>query len=279
MDLPDILLISAGLSIGATVIAVLVALRSAREARTAIFPIVREEESNRARRARVSILVWIAITALLLGGWLASLRLIPADNTALVSDSTPAQPSETVVVAFATQSLPETMPTDIITPLVTASVLAPQPPTDTPAIPPVVASPTPAPVAATPTPTEAPTSIPPTVTFTPPPPLGPAPSGSQLGPIEFATEIGSPLRAVNPSNVFPPVKIYAVYPYSGMQNGVNFSAVWYQNGVEIARAEQQWEWGLQGRSYSFLIPPGEGQYKLELYVNDSLLATDSFEIR
>jgi hypothetical protein len=279
VNLPDILLISAGLSIGATVIAVLVALRSAREARTAIFPIVREEESNRARRARVSILVWTAITALLLGGWLASLRLIPAGDAALVSESTPAQPSETVVVAFATQSLPETMPTDILTPLATTSALTPQPPINTPAIATVVASPTPVPAVATPTPTESPTSIPPTATFTPPPPRGPAPPGSQLGPIEFATEIGSPLRAINPGTVFPLVKIYAVYPYSGMQNGVNFSAVWYQNGVEIARDERQWEWGLQGRSYSFLIPPGEGQYKLELYANDSLLATGSFEIR
>jgi hypothetical protein len=279
VDLPNILLISAGFSIGATVIAVLVALRSAREARTAIFPIVREEESNRAKRARVSILVWAAITALLLGGWLASLRLIPADDAALVSDSAPAQPSETVVVAFATQSPETTMPTDIITPLVTTSALTPESPTDTPAIAMVVTSPTPVPAVATPTPTEAPTSIPPTATFTPPPPRGPAPPGSQLGPIEFATEIGSPLRAINPDTVFPSVKIYAVYPYSGMQNGVNFAAVWFQDGAEIARDERQWEWGLQGRSYSFLIPPGEGQYKLDLYVNDSLLATGSFEIR
>jgi hypothetical protein len=101
-----------------------------------------------------------------------------------------------------------------------------------------------------------------------------------VGPIEFATEIGSPLRAVNPDTIFSGgIKIYAVYSYSGMQNGISFSTVWYQNGLEIARDERQWEWGLQGRSYSYLIPPGEGQYKLDLYVNDSLLATGSFEIR
>jgi hypothetical protein len=64
-----------------------------------------------------------------------------------------------------------------------------------------------------------------------------------------------------------------------MQNGVTFITVWYKNNVEIARDERQWEWGLQGRSYSFLLPPGEGQYKLELYANDTLLDSGSFEIR
>ena len=69
-SLPTILLILAALSAGATVIAAIVAFRSQKEASSAIFPIVREEEHSRAQRARISIFVWIAITALFLGGWL-----------------------------------------------------------------------------------------------------------------------------------------------------------------------------------------------------------------
>ena len=70
-SLPTILLILAALSMGATVIAAIVALRSQKEADTAIFPIVREEQINRAQRARVSVFVWLAVTALFFGGWLA----------------------------------------------------------------------------------------------------------------------------------------------------------------------------------------------------------------
>jgi hypothetical protein len=271
VELPTILLILTAISIGATVIAILVALRSAREARTAIFPIVKEEESTRARRARVSILVWIAVTAILLGGWLAS-RLTPTDETATSSDPE-SQPTAAGTVEFATQSPAEIPPTDTVSsPDTPASEQA-----EATSPPPVTASPTPVP--ATPKPTETPTSVPPTPTPTRPP-KGPGPANAYMGPIEFATELGSPIQAVNPGTVFPPnTKIYAVYPYNGMQNGVTFITVWYQNNVEIARDERQWEWGLQGRSYSFLLPPGEGQYKLELYANDTLLDSGSFEIR
>jgi hypothetical protein len=64
-----------------------------------------------------------------------------------------------------------------------------------------------------------------------------------------------------------------------MQNGTAFSGIWYQNNVEIARDERTWEWGWQGNSYSFLLPPGEGSYKLDIYVNDTLLATGEFKVR
>ncbi len=95
-SLPTILLILAAISMGATVIAALVALRSMREARSAIFPIVREEETIRARRARVAIFVWLTITVLFLGGWLATLRLFSADNSDLVSETAPTQTGEAI---------------------------------------------------------------------------------------------------------------------------------------------------------------------------------------
>jgi len=64
-----------------------------------------------------------------------------------------------------------------------------------------------------------------------------------------------------------------------MVDGLDFSAVWYQNGVELWRDEQKWRWGNKAQFYSYLNPPGEGLYKLELYVNDSVVATGLFEIR
>lgn len=102
-----------------------------------------------------------------------------------------------------------------------------------------------------------------------------------MGPIQFATDITSEIEAINPDNLFPAgtEEIYAVYPYSGMERGLDFTAVWYKNGVEFVRDEEEWEFGDEFRSYRFLKPDGEGLYKLELYVNDSVMATALFEIR
>ena len=49
-----LLVILAGLSLAAMVVSLTIASRSAREARSTIFPIVREEETVRARRARIA---------------------------------------------------------------------------------------------------------------------------------------------------------------------------------------------------------------------------------
>jgi hypothetical protein len=279
VDLPTILLILSAISIGATVIAVLVALRSAREARTAIFPIVKEEEHTRARRARVSILVWLAITAILLGAWLASLQLTNTESDVADEDST--LPAETSVVEFATQPPAETpLPAEV------ADTSSAESSEDTSSVNEQTTDPTATSAPATPTP--APAAVDPTDTPTPVPPptqtrvpLGPAPDNAELGPIEFATEISSsPIAAVNPGNTFATdVKVFAVYPYRGMENSTTFTSVWYLNDSELARDESQWEWGWQGNSYSFFLPPGAGTYKLELYVNDTLLTSGSFVVR
>lgn len=301
------------------VIAMLITFRAAREARSAIFPIVREEESLKARRARVSIFLWAAVTALFLGGWLASIRLTTAGNSVLIAGSTPVQFGETVVAEFATatstqasqfpgamasvdedgQPLIQSVLTNTATPP-TASPILITVESPTPMAPAATPNPTETPVSATATPTETATPVPPTPTPTPVPqtatstpaafsavriptsaPRTPAPPGAKMGPIQFSTEITDQIEPINPRDIFlqDVETIYAVYPYSGMQNGLNFRAVWYQNGVEFARDERQWEWGDQARSYSYLVPPGEGLYKLELYVNDSILATGLFEIR
>jgi len=328
-SLPNILLILAAISIGATVIAVLIAFRSQREAQAAIFPIVREEESIKAQRARLAIFVWVAITALFLGGWLATFRLtISNDTTTEDSDTVSDQSVEAVALEPATetplpiiepsptppsietetqQPAPELLPTETLAPLILPTVTPTslpeptQPPPATPTPEPTLTF-TPTPLPATPTltstplpptvtPTETSTSVPPTVTPTPtaliikfpttPPPRTPAPPETRVGPIQFATEITPDLEAVNPNDTFPNGVeiIYAVYPVRGMQKGLNFKVIWYQNGVEVAREDGQWQWPTETRSYTFIGPSGEGLYKLELYVNDSIVATNLFEVR
>ena len=118
LSLPTILLILAALSLGATLIAVMIALRSQREASSAIFPIVREEETLRARRARLSIFVWIAVTALFLGGWLATLRQDTPSGETTASTSPESSPnSQPTLASIAVLALTDTpLPLSTATP-------------------------------------------------------------------------------------------------------------------------------------------------------------------
>jgi len=351
-SLPNILLALASISVGAAVIAAIIMVRSAREARSTIFPIVREEETLRSRRARIAMFIWLALVALFFGGWLATWPFIISDQALPISEAQTTQPAQT---AIATQIIGVTASSEIIDlpptelslvetetpgpatptpePLSMTSTPSPMPATaistQTPVPPTATATQTPVPPTATETftvvPTGTPTSIPtdtptpiPTDTPVPAPtetsisesqdvrpaeetqiatsdskaplvgrptpvPRTPAPAGVKMGPIQFATQITSDTQAISPTDLFPKgvETIYAVFPFSGMQNGLKFKAIWYQNGVETWRDEKEWEWGGQSRSYTFLNPNSEedGLYKLELYVNDSVVATDLFEIR
>lgn len=317
---PTILLILAAVSIGATVIAAVVSLRSGREARSTLFPIIREEEAARSRRARIAVFVLSALTALFLGGWIATLRLADLNTQALSSGDTPApvvvavptdgptdippvspetgsaQP-ETPPVAEPVQALPAEVPAalSLVAPAQAAEsepLPAAEPPTFTPVVELITPLPTATatPVPPTPTPTATPSPVLPTATPTLPASVAyfptsaartPAPPEAKIGPIQFASGITEDFKAINPDRRFPAdVKsIYAVYSYSGMTNGLNFTAVWYQNGVEVSRGSEEWRWGAKASSYSYFYPRGEGLYKLELYINDSVLATGMFEIR
>lgn len=316
VSLPTILLILAGVSIGAAVIAALIAFRSAREARSAIFPIVREEETLRAQRARIATFMLSALTALFLGGWLATLRLgapPPDDNvvaavppvespaitfvteTAIIVTAPPVV-AATPTLAQQVQAVPTTTPLPPATlppistpeaaveasvgPATAAQPAPTQPLPPSPTLPPPTATPVPPTAVSTDTPAPTPTA---TVIVALPTsgPRTPAPPGVRMGPIQFAADITPNIEPINPGDFFPQntESVYAVYPYSGMVDGVDFAAVWYQNGVELWRDEQKWRWGDNAQFYSFLNPPGDGLYKLELYVNDSVVATGIFEIR
>jgi hypothetical protein len=102
-----------------------------------------------------------------------------------------------------------------------------------------------------------------------------------MGPIQFAEDVTDTIQPVSTNDVFKDgiATIYAVYTFNGIPKNLDTKAIWYQNGVEIAREETPWPWGEEGRGYVFLVPRGVGLYKLELYANDSILATGLFEVR
>jgi hypothetical protein len=63
-----------------------------------------------------------------------------------------------------------------------------------------------------------------------------------------------------------------------MRNGLAWTQVWYFNDAEFSRGVETWEWGDSDRSYVFTKPVGAGDYRLELYVNDDLVAEGEFTI-
>jgi hypothetical protein len=101
-----------------------------------------------------------------------------------------------------------------------------------------------------------------------------------MGPIRFAEGVTDDFEPVNPDRTFSTdvERVYAIYPFSGMEKGLDFAAIWYHNGVELAREETEWQYGEEATSFNFLRLRGPGLYKLELYVNDSIVATNLFEV-
>ncbi len=357
--LPLVLLILVALFSSATVLSVIIAIRSSREHHNTIFPMVREVEGIKARQARVAMAVFLVLSAITIGGWVATqqnlahiLRTPPTTeqaslsrllvatveavnsdtansesmnvevtkpliidnnhNSREISTNTPKLESSVNVslVVLATDTpipsaTPTSEPTTTSTPIPTAT------PTPTPSL---TSTPTPA---STVTPTVPPT---PTRTATPKPtepeplvgprtvkletpetpetpetieatptspipveddPLIVVPTGISIGPITFAADITDHYEAVDPRGVFEAQteRVYAVFPYRGMKNGLPLSVIWYYQDQEFLRDEYEWRWGNTARFYIFVKRPAAGNYKIEIKIGPETMAMGNFEVR
>lgn len=267
--LPLILLFATALFAGGIVLSLVIAFRAWRERRITIFPMVAESESLRMKRALFGASIFLVLSALSIGGWAASLRSPqnplraekPAPAAALPSD-TPA-PTATAIL-----STPAPAPTD--TPFPTAVIVG----SSTIITPEPTAAPTTAP---TPPP---PSAVANTNAAIPAPAAAPLPAGLSVGPISFAINVSDRREPIDPAQRFDsvPARIYAVFPYQGMKNDLPFSVIWYYQNAELIRDEYVWEWGSTDRSFSFISPVGPGAYRVEIRVNNTPVAENSFEI-
>jgi len=69
--------------------------------------------------------------------------------------------------------------------------------------------------------------------------------------------------------------LYAFADYAGMQDGVPWAHVWYVDDEEVLRRQNTWSWGDKGTfwvSISSRTSLPNGQYRLELYIDDALVA-------
>ncbi|MCS7261602.1 MAG: hypothetical protein NZ765_12640 [Anaerolineae bacterium] len=278
-----------------------VASRSISEARSSIFPIVREEGWARARRARLGAAIAALIAVGTASGFFSYAQPVLPELSIDLSQEVAWLAEALTIRAPAMQATPsETSPPEgeaypdapvptPIQPVSVAMAVSTLTPTPTPSVPTIVHSPTPtASPTATPepptlTPTSTATSTPaPSVTPTPSPARSPVPPlpDAMLGPITFAAEIDDRRNPIHPTQVFSNTvkRIYAVFPFRGMRRGVPWTQVWYFNGLEFLREEGIWEWGSQDRSYIFIKPVGAGTYRLELYVSTQLMASGEFTV-
>ena len=297
--LPVGLLFLIALFCGATVLSFVIAIRANREHRNTIFPVVREVEEGKARRARVAFVIFSVLSAISAGAWVATQQ--HPEN--IITASTTVEPVGAANDSFAGGSTSSSLAE--VNAAVTITVAPPEPPRQeesgsgvklaqsTPTSPSsIVVAPTSTPLpTATNSPVPADQSAPASsraetaasalaATPTSPAIFQPAPAGAQIGPIVFATEITNRREAVNPAENFNTRarRIYAVFPYEGMRNGLPFSVVWFYQGQEVLRDESEWQWGSTDNSYTFITPRGAGDYKVELKIGSETLASGSFEV-
>jgi hypothetical protein len=235
-----------------------IAMRSAREARSTIFPVVREEETVRARRARYGM----AFLSFLSGGIIAAWIITGGPAASRPEPQPTSGPSR---VAKITPS-----PTPLLSPTFPLSPSPTLPPAPSPTLPP---SPTPPPDN---TPTTAPTAVP-TADFSN---ALPASDNAHIGPLTLSRGVEDK-KPVEPTNSFllDGNAIYAVFPYEGMRNGVRWAIVWYRGDQEIVKDEELWKYGVQDVMYRYFVPGVAGNYKVVIYLEDKAIASADFEVQ
>jgi hypothetical protein len=306
--LPLILLVSVALFSGAMVVSIVIAFRATREHHNTIFPIVQEVEGIKARRARIAIVVFLLLTGITAGAWVATQRnpetmLVavaaverpaPTPSTVMNSPDTSALPNETVeniAVEDISARTDEQVASVAATPPLVVNILdaPPNPPESVPSRPEVVlatSTPTPEATVASPASESAVTlksgeEAPALVIQAEEPVSNFSPRDIRVGPISFATKINNRNEAIDPSSVFDATaeRVYAVIPYEGMKNGLLMSVIWYYQGREFLRDEYEWRWGNADRSYAYVRPNGTGDYKVEIKIGSETLATGKFTVR
>ena len=106
---------------------------------------------------------------------------------------------------------------------------------------------------------------------------------TEIGKIAFSTDITSDYRAIEAGQRFGKgfFTLYATFDYSEMLDGMTWSWVWRHNGQVIEGGNQRWAYGNDGPGYVYFRPEEgflQGQYELEVWVNNELMAQSDFMV-
>ncbi len=296
---PLIFLSLTALFSGLAIICLLIALRAYREHRNNIFPVVREDEGIKARRSVFAIVFLLFLTLIMAWNWIRSrpfsenaYSLRDMSNFAFRRQNTAFTVTLTTVAAEAQTNIAQTsIPSNEA-----ADVAATLTPTWTPSL----ATPSPSPTGAdssNPTPSvttavldivrpitisqeQAIVTAQPTLSDTKSiPDLLSILSDIQIGPVEFTVQLTEDRQAVNPAKTFSVQndRVYAVFPYQGMQDGLPYAIVWYYQNEEIIRFDDTWSGGEANRSYAYVNVFAPGTYTFELWIGEAIIISEDFE--
>jgi hypothetical protein len=137
-----------------------------------------------------------------------------------------------------------------------------------------------------PSPTEIPGPVlTPVPTRTPVAVESPLPSGPWVGEITFASDVTQDSQPINPGTVFKRgiTQIYAIFPYSGFEQGMKITVYWAVNGQEFVSAVRTWEWDPSGTytpstSYTNNRQLDSGIWTFTIFANNKKLGSGSFKI-
>jgi hypothetical protein len=106
---------------------------------------------------------------------------------------------------------------------------------------------------------------------------------TEIGTILFSTDINGNYQAVNPLQRYSEgfFTLYATFDYLAMANDMTWSWVWRHNGEVVDGGNQLWSYGQDGPGYVYFQPEEgfhPGQYSLEVWVNDELMAQSSLKV-
>jgi hypothetical protein len=245
-----------GVLLAGILIALFVAARYAREARTSQFYFIREQAKVKTRR--VMILVGFLVVV---AGFLGILLWMSNTWSSTFPPVAEAGPTPT--------------PTPMLSPTTPATAVAPASPT--PVLPPTSKST----AIASPSPTIIPT---PSSTLTPIVGAETPSSEATFGEITLARGVTEDNKPKDPGTVFSVriSQLYAFFDYQNLSDGVLWTQAWYREGKEIGSESNLWEWGSYGTAWIFLKPVGgysRGEYEVRLYIGDELKQTASFAVR
>jgi Trypsin-like peptidase domain len=104
----------------------------------------------------------------------------------------------------------------------------------------------------------------------------------QFGPITFATQLDESGKPVDPARIFSnATTIYAIFPVTGMQNGMPWKAIWYYEGQKALEDAAVWDQGSLKTQWVSVSQPATlpvGTFKVELYCNNSKVQSGEFAI-
>lgn len=110
------------------------------------------------------------------------------------------------------------------------------------------------------------------------------PGEPEIASLVFATETTDDYMPVDPADVFDEgiTEIHAVFEYANLYPDDVWERVWTLDGEEVLRLADPWEGDESGVFDYFLDGEGDplpaGEWALEIYVNDMLLADGTFTI-